>query len=304
MNQFDSKINYYLGKYLLETPDTVKFVDAKSGRTVNLNTLVGQPHVFGFFDANCEITLKNGKRVKLFSDFFERYDKELVVLQSTMSNRITHFDCILKLMKEIASNAQSSDEPVMINIPKVQVSLDEDAPQDPNPESVLSINIANPEEYKKAKLYNLPQRDVFMLSGRFWDNMRDPKGRYGMISFWQFEQEVAKHKDLVTKFFDEVGIFSDEFDTIYIEFLGQNDTNQPRKTVAEFLSEKSKVKKVSKEDKEKAIRAKAILHQLSGIKGVSALKNKSFGTTTQAKQAEQSGAGSVAEWKSKRTEGD
>jgi hypothetical protein len=289
---------------MVGTPDTVKFVDSKLGRIVNLNTFVGQPHVFGFFDSKCRITLKNKKRVKLFSDFFNRYDQELVVLQSTIANRITHFDCILKLMKEISSNALSSKEPVMINIPRVQVSLDEDAPQDPNPESVISLDITNPEEYKKAKLYNLPQRDVFMLSGRFWDNVRYAKGRYGIISFWQFEQEVVKHKDLVIKFFDEIGIFSDEFDTIYIQFLGQNDTNQPRKTVAEFLSEKSKVKKVSKEDKEKAIKAKAILHQLSGIKGVSALKNKSFGTTTQAKQAEQSGAGSVAEWKSKRTEGD
>lgn len=304
MRQFDEIINYYLNKVIKETPDTVKFIDPKNGRTVNLNTMVGQPHVFGFFDANCEITLKNGKRVKLFSDFFERYNQELVVIQSSMANRITHFDCILKLMKEIASNAQETDQPAIINVPKVEVSLEADAPQDPNPESVVSVNIAKPEEYRKARLYNLPQRDVFMLSGRFWDNMRDAKGRYGIISFWQFEQEVAKHKDLVVKFFDEVGIFSDEFDSIYIEFLGQNDTKQPRKTVEEFLSAKTKVKKVSKEDKEKAIKAKAMLHQLSGIKGVSKLKNQSFGASAQEKKAKESGAGSVAEWKAKRTEGD
>jgi hypothetical protein len=217
-----------------------------------------------------------------------------------MQNRVTHFDCILKLMKEVAASVQGSQEPVTINVPKVQISLDDNAPQDPNPESVLTVNIANPEEYRKARLYNLPQRDVFMISGRFWDNMRDLKGRYGMLSFWQFEQEVAKHKDLVTKLLDEVGVMSNEFNSIYVEFMGQNDTNQPRKTVADFLSGKSKVEDVSKEDKEKAIRAKALPHELGGVAGVGKLKNQSFGSAHQAKKAEKAGLPSYAEYNAKR----
>lgn len=304
MAQFDNKINNYLHKFIFETPDTVKFTDSKSGRTVNLNTMVGQPHVFGFFDANCEVTLKSGEKVKLFSDYFQSYNHELVMIQSSMQNRITHFDCILKLMKEIANSASGSKEPVIVNVPKVQVSLDEDAPQDPNPESVIPVNIANPDEYRKGRFYNLPQREVFMLSGRFWDNMRDLKGRYGMLSFWQFEEEVAKYKNLVSKLLDELGLFPNEFNSIYIEFMGQNDPNQPRKTVADFLSGKSKIKNVSKEDREKAIKAKSIPHELGGIAGVGKLKNQSFGAATQAKKAKEAGAGSVAEWKSKRTEGD
>jgi len=303
MGNFDSKINDYLHQFIFETPDTVKFTDAKSGRTVHINTMVGSPHVFGFFDSNCEVTLKSGEKVRLFSDYLQRYNHELVMIQSSMQNRVTHFDCILKLMKEISSSVQGSEKPITINVPKVQVSLDEDAPQDPNPESVVTVNIANPEEYRKARLYNLPQREVFMLSGRFWDNMRDLKGRYGMLSFWQFEEEVSKYKNLVTKLLDEVGVEPSEFNTIYIEFMGQNDAKQPRKTVSEFLSGKS-VAKVSKVDKEKAIRAKAIPHELSGIAGVGKLKNQSFGAATQAKKAQKAGAGSVAEWKAKTTQGD
>ena len=297
MGNFDSKINNYLHKFIFETPDTVQFVDPKSGRTVNLNTVVGQPHVFGFFDADCEVTLKSGENVRLFSDYFQRYNHELVVIQSSMQNRITHFDCILKLMKEIAGSVQGSNEPITINVPKVQVSLDDNAPQDPNPESVVTINIANPEEYRKARLYNLPQRKVFGISGRFWDNMRDLKGRYGMLSFWQFEDEIVKHKNLVTKLLDEVGVMSDEFNSIYIEFMGQNDSSQPRKTVADFLSGKSKVEDVSKEDREKAIKAKTIPHEITGA---GKLKNQNFGATHQAKKAEKAGYSSYAEYNAKR----
>jgi len=297
MGNFDSKINNYLRKFIFETPDTVKFVDPKSGRTVNLNTMVAQPHVFGFFDANCEVTLKSGERVRLFSDDLQRYDKQLVVIQSSMQNRITHFDCILKLMKEMSSDVQGSQKPVIVNVPKVQVSLDNDAPQDPVPETVIPVNIANPEEYRKGRFYNLPQREVFMLSGRFWDNMRDLKGRYGMLSFWQFEEEVAKHKNLVLKLLEELDIFDNEYTGIYIEFMGQNDPAQPRKTVADFLSGKSKVDSVSKEDREKAIKAKSIPHEISGA---GKLKNRDFGAAHQAKTAEKAGYSSYAEYNAKR----
>lgn len=304
MGNFDSKINEYLHQFIFETPDTVKFVDAKSGRTVSLNTMVGQPHVFGFFDANCEVSLKSGEKVRLFSDALQKYDQQLVVIQSNLRDKITHFDCILKLMKEVAASAQGSKTPVVINVPQVQVSLDMDAPQDPTPESVKAVNIANPEEYRKARLYNLPQREVFMLSGRFWDNVRDVKGKYGVLSFWQFEDVVASHKNLVSKLMEEVGLFPEEYNNIYIEFMGQNDTKQPRKMLSEFMSGKSAVAKVSKADREKAIRAKAIPHELSGVAGVGKLKNQSFGAATERDRAQKAGAGSVAEWKAKRTQGD
>ena len=304
MGNFDSKINEYLHQFIFETPDTVKFVDAKSGRTVSLNTMVGQPHVFGFFDANCEVSLKSGEKVRLFSDALQKYDQQLVVIQSNLRDKITHFDCILKLMKEVAASAQGSKTPVVINVPQVQVSLDMDAPQDPTPESVKAVNIANPEEYRKARLYNLPQREVFMLSGRFWDNVRDVKGKYGVLSFWQFEDVVASHKNLVSKLMEEVGLFPEEYNNIYIEFMGQNDTKQPRKMLSEFMSGKSAVAKVSKADREKAIRAKAIPHELSGVAGVGKLKNQSFGAATERDRAQKAGADSVAEWKAKRTQGD
>ena len=304
MGNFDSKINEYLHQFIFETPDTVKFVDAKSGRTVSLNTMVGQPHVFGFFDANCEVSLKSGEKVRLFSDALQKYDHQLVVIQSNLRDKITHFDCILKLMKEVAASVQGSKTPVIINVPQVQVSLDMDAPQDPTPESVKAVNIANPEEYRKARLYNLPQREVFMLSGRFWDNVRDVKGKYGVLSFWQFEDVVASHKNLVSKLMEEVGLFPEEYNNIYIEFMGQNDTKQPRKMLSEFMSGKSAVAKVSKVDREKAIRAKAIPHELSGVAGVGKLKNQSFGAATERDRAQKAGAGSVAEWKAKRTQGD
>ena len=304
MGNFDSKINEYLHQFIFETPDTVKFVDAKSDRTVSLNTMVGQPHVFGFFDANCEVSLKSGEKVRLFSDALQKYDQQLVVIQSNLRDKITHFDCILKLMKEVAASAQGSKTPVVINVPQVQVSLDMDAPQDPTPESVKAVNIANPEEYRKARLYNLPQREVFMLSGRFWDNVRDAKGKYGVLSFWQFEDVVASHKNLVSKLMEEVGLFPEEYNNIYIEFMGQNDTKQPRKMLSEFMSGKSAVAKVSKADREKAIRAKAIPHELSGVAGVGKLKNQSFGAATERDRAQKAGAGSVAEWKAKRTQGD
>lgn len=304
MGNFDSKINEYLHQFIFETPDTVKFVDAKSGRTVSLNTMVGQPHVFGFFDANCEVSLKSGEKVRLFSDALQKYDQQLVVIQSNLRDKITHFDCILKLMKEVSASVQGSKTPVIINVPQVQVSLDMDAPQDPTPESVKAVNIANPEEYRKARLYNLPQREVFMLSGRFWDNVRDVKGKYGVLSFWQFEDVVASHKNLVSKLMEEVGLFPEEYNNIYIEFMGQNDTKQPRKMLSEFMSGKSAVAKVSKADREKAIRAKAIPHELSGVAGVGKLKNQSFGAATERDRAQKAGAGSVAEWKAKRTQGD
>ena len=304
MGNFDSKINEYLHQFIFETPDTVKFVDAKSGRTVSLNTMVGQPHVFGFFDANCEVSLKSGEKVRLFSDALQKYDQQLVVIQSNLRDKITHFDCILKLMKEVAASAQGSKTPVVINVPQVQVSLDMDAPQDPTPESVKAVNIANPEEYRKARLYNLPQREVFMLSGRFWDNVRDVKGKYGVLSFWQFEDVVASHKNLVSKLMEEVGLFPEEYNNIYIEFMGQNDTKQPRKMLSEFMSGKSAVTKVSKADRAKAIRAKSIPHELSGVAGVGKLKNQSFGAATERDRAQKAGAGSVAEWKAKRTQGD
>lgn len=304
MGNFDSKINEYLHQFIFETPDTVKFVDAKSDRTVSLNTMVGQPHVFGFFDANCEVSLKSGEKVRLFSDALQKYDQQLVVIQSNLRDKITHFDCILKLMKEVAASAQGSKTPVVINVPQVQVSLDMDAPQDPTPESVKAVNIANPEEYRKARLYNLPQREVFMLSGRFWDNVRDVKGKYGVLSFWQFEDVVASHKNLVSKLMEEVGLFPEEYNNIYIEFMGQNDTKQPRKMLSEFMSGKSAVAKVSKADREKAIRAKAIPHELSGVAGVGKLKNQSFGAATERDRAQKAGADSVAEWKAKRTQGD
>ena len=304
MGNFDSKINEYLHQFIFETPDTVKFVDAKSDRTVSLNTMVGQPHVFGFFDANCEVSLKSGEKVRLFSDALQKYDQQLVVIQSNLRDKITHFDCILKLMNEVAASAQGSKTPVVINVPQVKVSLDMDAPQDPTPESVKAVNIANPEEYRKARLYNLPQREVFMLSGRFWDNVRDAKGKYGVLSFWQFEDVVASHKNLVSKLMEEVGLFPEEYNNIYIEFMGQNDTKQPRKMLSEFMSGKSAVAKVSKADREKAIRAKAIPHELSGVAGVGKLKNQSFGAATERDRAQKAGAGSVAEWKAKRTQGD
>jgi hypothetical protein len=304
MRNFDSKVNNYLFDLIFETPDTVKFVDSTSGRTVNLNTMVGQPHVFGFFDANCEVSLKSGEKVKLFSKELQRYNHELVVIQSNLRDKITHFDCILKLMKDISTSVQGSKTPVIINVPQVQVSLDMDAPQDPTPESVKAVNIANPEEYRKARLYNLPQREVFMLSGRYWDNVRDAKGKYGVLSFWQFEDFVANHKNLVSKLMDEIGLFPDEYNNIYVEFMGQNDPKQPRHKLSEFMSGTSKAVKVSKVDREKAIKAKSIPHELSGVAGVGKLKNQSFGAATERDRAQKAGAGSVAEWKAKRTQGD
>jgi len=303
MGNFDNKINQYLQKFIFETPDTVQFTDTKIGRNVNINTMVGQPQVFGFFDANCEVTLKSGEKVKLFSDFLQRYNHQLVVIQSTYKDKITHFDCILKLMKEIASDAQGSKTPIIVNIPQVQVSLDASEIQDPNPESVRGVNIANPDEYRKARFYNLPQREVFMLSGRFWDSLRDEKGRYGVVSFWQFEEEVNKYKSLVNKLLQEMDVLPEDYNNIYIEFMGENNKLQSRKTLQEFLSGKQS-KAVSKEDKAKAIKAKAIPHEMSGIAGMSKLKNQSFGATAQAKKAREAGAKSTAEWNAQRNQGD
>jgi len=297
MKQFDKKINNYLYNFIFETPDTVSFVDQKNGRTVNLNTMTGQPYVFGFFDAECTISLKNGDKVRLFPEELQRYDKQLVMIQSKHGQKITHFDCILKIMKEIATDVSGSGKPVTINVPHVQVSLDETEVQDPAPDYCKQYNIANPEEYKKARLYNLPQRDVFSPSGRYWDNVRDNKGKYGMLSFWQFEEEITKNKPLIKQLLDEVGVSDDEYNNIYIEFMGNNNPNKERKTVADFMSGQGKTEEVSQEDKKRAAELKAIPHTITGA---GKLKNPNFGAKAQADKANKAGFSSVAEYRAKK----
>jgi uncharacterized short protein YbdD (DUF466 family) len=200
-------------------------------------------------------------------------------------------------MKDIATDVSGSETPITINIPHVQVSLDETDVQDPTPESCKQYNLANPEEYRKARFYNLPQRDVFSPSGRYWDNIRDDKGKYGMLSFWQFEEEISRHKPLVKMLLDEVGISDDEYDNIYIEFMGNNNPNKERKTVSMFMSGENKTEELSDEDRKTATELKSIPHTLIGA---GKLKNPNFGAKAQADKAAKAGFSSVAEYKAKR----